>query len=82
MQRGAVIVYDDYGFPTCPGARKAVDDFFADKPEMPLVLTTDNVSFLNSRFRREKPQLGASSFSEIVTESTTGHSIAIAGSRQ
>jgi O-methyltransferase len=40
MARGAVIVYDDYGFPTCPGARKAVDDFFADKPEMPLVLAS------------------------------------------
>jgi O-methyltransferase len=38
MAPGSIIVYDDYGFPTCPGARKAVDDFFADKPEMPLVL--------------------------------------------
>jgi O-methyltransferase len=40
MPRGGVIVYDDYGFPTCPGARKAVDDYFADKAEMPLVLST------------------------------------------
>jgi O-methyltransferase len=38
MARGSVILYDDYGFPTCPGARKAVDEFFADKPEMPVVL--------------------------------------------
>jgi len=32
--------FDDYGFPTCPGARQAVDEFFADKPEVPLVLPT------------------------------------------
>lgn len=37
---GAFIVFDDYGFPTCPGARQAVDTFFADKPEKPLVLPT------------------------------------------
>lgn len=35
---GAVMVFDDYGFPSCPGARRAVDEFFADKPERPLVL--------------------------------------------
>jgi O-methyltransferase len=35
---GGVIVFDDYGFPSCPGARQAVDEFFADKPEYPLVL--------------------------------------------
>src|SRR6185437_3108103 len=29
---GGIMVFDDYGFPTCPGARKAVDEFFADKP--------------------------------------------------
>ncbi len=37
---GAFIVFDDYGFTSCPGARKAVDLFFADKPEHPLVLPT------------------------------------------
>lgn len=37
---GGFMVFDDYGFPSCPGARAAVDTFFADKPECPLVLPT------------------------------------------
>ncbi len=37
---GGFIVYDDYGFITCPGSRRAVDEFYADKPEVPLVLPT------------------------------------------
>ena len=37
---GGILVFDDYGFPTCPGARAAVDAFFADKGEVPLVLPT------------------------------------------
>lgn len=37
---GAIMVFDDYGFPSCPGARKAIDEFFRDKPERPLVLPT------------------------------------------
>jgi O-methyltransferase len=40
MPRGGLIVFDDYGFASCPGARKAVDEFFADKPERPLALST------------------------------------------
>lgn len=40
MVRGGVLLFDDYGFPSCPGARKAVDEFFDDKPEVPLVLPT------------------------------------------
>ena len=35
-----VIVFDDYGFASCPGARRAVDEFFRDKPEKPFVLDT------------------------------------------
>jgi O-methyltransferase len=34
---GGIMVFDDYGFASCPGARRAVDEFFADKPEFPLV---------------------------------------------
>jgi O-methyltransferase len=37
---GGFIVFDDYGRPTCAGARRAVDEFFADKSEYPLVLPT------------------------------------------
>ena len=37
---GGFLVFDDYGFPSCPGARRAVDEFFRDRPERPLVLPT------------------------------------------
>lgn len=40
LEKDAVILFDDYGFPTCPGARKAVDEFFSDKPEVPFYLPT------------------------------------------
>jgi O-methyltransferase len=40
LSPGGVIVFDDYGFPSCPGARQAVDTFFATKPEVPLCLST------------------------------------------
>ena len=40
MLRGGFVVFDDYGFPSCPGARQAVDEFFRDRPEQSLVLPT------------------------------------------
>lgn len=40
LSSGGVIVFDDYGFASCPGARKAVEEFFADKPERVLALST------------------------------------------
>lgn len=40
LTQGGFIVFDDYGFPSCPGARKAVDEFFASRSEKPLVLPT------------------------------------------
>jgi O-methyltransferase len=38
LEKGGILVFDDYGFPSCPGARKAVDEFFSDKPECPVYL--------------------------------------------
>ncbi len=40
LETGGVIVFDDYGWPSCPGARAAVDEFFQDKPETLLTLNT------------------------------------------
>lgn len=37
---GGFIVIDDYGFPSCPGARQAVDEFFAKTYVRPLCLGT------------------------------------------
>lgn len=38
--RGGIIVCDDYGFESCPGAYKAMNEFFTDKPEEVIHLTT------------------------------------------
>ena len=35
---GAVMVCDDYGFASCPGARRAVDEFFAGRADAPIEL--------------------------------------------
>lgn len=37
---GGLVVFDDYGLLTCPGARAAVDEFFKDRPCTPLCLST------------------------------------------
>ena len=40
MARGGIIVDDEYGFAQCPGAKLAMDEFFADKPERIAALPT------------------------------------------
>jgi len=37
---GGFIVFDYYGFPSCPGARFAVDEFFSGKASVPFCLHT------------------------------------------
>ncbi len=37
---GGIILCDDYGFVTCPGAKAAMDSFFSDKPEKIVCLPT------------------------------------------
>jgi O-methyltransferase len=40
LSLGGIVVFDDYGFPSCPGARAAVDEFFAHEACVPLCLPT------------------------------------------
>jgi len=40
MLPGGIILCDDYGFVSCPGAKSAMDQFFAEKPEPVISLTT------------------------------------------
>lgn len=37
---GGVILFDDYGFDSCPGARRAIDEFFESRSDTLLSLTT------------------------------------------
>ena len=38
MSVGGIMLFDDYGHFTCPGAHKAVNEYFADKNDVPLPL--------------------------------------------
>ena len=45
---GGFIIFDDYGHPTCPGARKAVDNFFIDTNIIPIQLPTGQAIIFKS----------------------------------
>ncbi len=40
IEKGGIMIFDDYGQLTCPGAKMAVDEFFSDKVEGPCYLQT------------------------------------------
>jgi O-methyltransferase len=40
LAKGGIMIFDDYGFLSCPGAKTAVDEFFQDKPEFSCYLPT------------------------------------------
>ena len=39
MSEGGIILCDDYGFTSCPGATEAINEFLADKPERMISLS-------------------------------------------
>ena len=45
LAKGGVIVFDDYGQPSCPGAREAIDDYFASQNSVPLPIGLQAVVF-------------------------------------
>ncbi len=48
LAQGGMILFDDYGFASCPGVRKAADDFFADKRHKPIYLPTGQALVINN----------------------------------
>jgi hypothetical protein len=38
LEPGGIMLFDDYGFTSCPGAKLAADEYFADKPERIIML--------------------------------------------
>jgi O-methyltransferase len=53
MQPGGIMLFDDYGYSSCPGARAAVDEFFADKPEVRFSMVTGQCSVQKLPYRPE-----------------------------
>lgn len=49
MQPGGIMLFDDYGYPSCPGARAAVEEFFAGKHESPLAIATGQAFVIRCR---------------------------------
>lgn len=49
LSAGAFLVFDDYGFPSCPGARQAVDAYFSGREVVPLVLPTGQAVVFKSQ---------------------------------
>jgi hypothetical protein len=46
LSTGGVLLCDDYGFTTCPGATRAIDEFLRDKPEKMISLPDGGGMFI------------------------------------
>lgn len=58
MPAGAILVCDDYGCSTCPGATQAIDDFLHDKPEKMLALPDGGGFFIRGKTTAAAASLG------------------------
>lgn len=48
VSKGGIIVFDDYGFQTCHGAKMAVDEYFSDRRDPPIYLPTGQCMIIKS----------------------------------
>lgn len=46
MTQGGIIAFDDYAEPNCPGAKRAIDEFFATLPEKPFLTTQSQAAVI------------------------------------
>ena len=64
LSPGGVVLCDDYGLTTCPGATRAMDEFLDDKPEKALSLSAGSGFFIKglrtARPMAPLPELGES----------------------
>jgi O-methyltransferase len=47
---GGMMLFDEYAFAAAAGEKQAVDEFFANKPEIPIVLVTGQALVLKLPF--------------------------------
>jgi O-methyltransferase len=57
MNKGGIILCDDYGFTSCPGATRAIDVFLADKPEKMIALSSGGGFMIAGRRTAERASL-------------------------
>lgn len=55
MSKGGIIVCDDYGFTTCPGATRAIDEYLSDKPEKMIRLSAGGGFLIKGTTTGEPP---------------------------
>ncbi len=57
MDAGGIMLFDDYAAPSCPGAMRAVDEFFRDKTEKPALVSDCAYAIRKGSERVEFPEL-------------------------
>jgi hypothetical protein len=57
MNSGGIIVCDDYGFTSCPGATQAADEVLRDKPEKMISLSSGGGFFIKGSKTGDRPEV-------------------------
>lgn len=68
MSPGGIIVCDDYGFESCPGARAAMDAFFATRPDTIIHLTTGQGMVICHTTLLQEPAVTAAAAQQGATD--------------